>query len=187
MDSKDFVTKRAAVLSTVFKAAEAEVAYRLRRRNRAVPLQLAKLFGFLTKGRQHVLKAHSSFDIPFKQEVTNEVSELDGILLVRLGGCSAMQVRLEPDRENVVIRIVPMARATDLHGVAPWQFTTDVQLQNWSQSGSAVWQWLVARGIDSDKVERRLEALPSPVQPQAFFARRLKSPSFRSKPSLSLP
>ena len=152
-----------------------------------MPRQLAKLLGFLTKNRQPIPKAHSSFDIPFKQEVTNEVSELDGILLVRLGGCSAMQVRLEPDRESVVIRIVPMAKATYLQSVTPWQIATDVQLQSWSQSDSAVWQWLVAGGIDSGKIERRLEALPSPEQHQAFFARRLKSPAFRSKPSLSLP
>jgi hypothetical protein len=152
-----------------------------------MPSQVAKLLGFLTSHRRPLPKAHSSFDIPFKQEVTNEVSELDGILLVRLGGCSTMQVRLEPDRESVVIRIVPMARATDLQGVAPWQIATNVQLQSWSQSDAAVWQWLVARGIDSDKVERRLEALPSPAQPQAFLSRRSKNPVLRSKPSLSLP
>jgi hypothetical protein len=147
-----------------------------------MPWQLANLLRFLAKDRQPIPKSHSSFDIPFKQEVTNEVSELDGILLVRLGGCSAMQVRLQPDHESVVIRVVPMARATHLQSVAPWHSATDVQLQSWSQSDSAVWQWLVARGIDSDKVERRLQALASPGQP-----RRLKSPAFRSKPSLSLP
>jgi hypothetical protein len=144
-----------------------------------MPPQLAKLLKLLKKQSHTPAKAKSSFDIPFKQEVTNEVSELDGILLVRLGGCSAMQVRLQPDHESVVIRIVPMARATNLQGVAPWHIATDVQLQSWSQSDSAVWQWLVARGIDCGKIERRLEALPSPT-------RRSKSRAFRSKPSLSL-
>jgi len=146
-----------------------------------MPRQLAKLLGLLKKHPHTAAKAKSSFDIPFKQEVTNEVSELEGILLVRLGGCSAMQVRLElGSPESVLIRIVPMARATHLQGDAPWQSATDVQLQSWIQSDSAVWEWLVARGIDSGKIERRLEALPSPM-------RRSKSPAFRPKPSLSLP
>jgi hypothetical protein len=153
-----------------------------------MPRQLAKLLGLMKKQTQAPARAQSSFEIPFKQEVTNEVSELDGILLVRLGGCSAMQVRLELDRpESVLIRIVPMAKATHLHGDAPWQTATDSQLQSWSQSGSAIWTWLLTKGIDSGKIERRLETLPSPTQPQAFFARRSKSPDFRSKPSLSLP
>jgi hypothetical protein len=146
-----------------------------------MPGQLAKLLRLWKKQTQAPDNAKSSFDIPLKQEVTNEVSELDGILLVRLGGCSAMQVRLEPEHpESVLIRIVPMARATQLQGDALWQIATDVQLQNWIQSDSALWDWLVARGIDSGKVERRLEALPAPM-------RHSKSPAFRAKPSLSLP
>jgi len=153
-----------------------------------MPPQLAKLLKLLKKQSHTPAKAKSSFDIPFKQEVTNEVSELDGILLVRLGGCSAMQVRLEPEHaESVLIRIVPIARATHLHGDTPWQAATDFQIQTWSQTGSAIWTWLLARGIDSDEVERRLAALPPPAQPQAFFARRSKGSVFRSKPSLSLP
>jgi hypothetical protein len=152
-----------------------------------MPRQVAKLLEFLTRERQPLPKSQPSFDIPFKLEVTNEVSELDGILLVRLGGCSAMQVRLEPDHESVVIRIVPMARATDLQGVAPWQIATDVQLKSWIHSDSAIWHWLIAKGIDSGKIERRVEALPSPVQPRKVFARRWVSHAFRSKPSLSLP
>jgi hypothetical protein len=146
-----------------------------------MPHQLANFLGLWKKQAQAPGNAKSSFDIPFKQEVTNEVSELEGILLVRLGGCSAMQVRLELEHHDcVLIRIVPMARATHLQGDAPWQIATDVQLQSWIQSDSAIWQWLVARGIDSDKVERRVAALPSPM-------RRSKSLAFRSKPSLSLP
>lgn len=153
-----------------------------------MPRQLDRLLGLLKKQTQPRTKAQSSFDIPFKQEVTNEVSELDGMLLVRLGGCSAMQVRLEPEHaESVLIRIVPMARATNLRGDAPWQIATDSQLLSWSQSRPAIWTWLLAKGIDSEKVERRLKALPLPLQPQAFFARRSKGPALRSKPSLSLP
>jgi len=146
-----------------------------------MPPQLAKFLGLLKKQPHPPAKAKSSFDIPFKQEVTNEVSELEGILLVRLGGCSAMQVRLEQERpESILIRIVPMGRATHLQGDAPWQIATDLQLQSWNQSGSAIWTWLLSRGIDSDKVERRLAALPSPMH-------RSKSLPFRPKPSLSLP
>ena len=144
-----------------------------------MPRQLAKLLRLWKKQTQAPGNARPAFDIPFKQEVTNEVSELAGTLLVRLGGCSAMQVRPEPEhRESVLIRIVPMARATHLQGDAPWQNAADVQ--SWIQSDSAIWQWLVARGIDCDKVERRLAALPSPM-------RRSKTPAFRPKPSLSLP
>lgn len=148
---------------------------------------LAKLLSFLSKRPTQRPSASNSFQIPFKQEVTNEVSELDGILLVRLGGCSAMQVRLEPDRDRVFMRIVPLAKATNLQGDCLWQPVNDVQLRAWIESDFAIWRWLLSKGIDRDKIERRLEASAWPKQRPTVFARRTKSASFRSKASLSLP
>jgi hypothetical protein len=147
---------------------------------------LAKLLSFLSKRPTQRPSASNSFHIPFKQEVTNEVSELDGILLVRLGGCSAMQVRLEPGRDSVFIRIVPLAKATNLQGDCPWQPVNDVQLRAWIESDFAIWRWLLSKGIDRDKIERRLEASALSKQRPTVFARS-KSASFRSKASLSLP
>jgi hypothetical protein len=149
-----------------------------------MPGQLARLVGCLTPHfRSQRPTVNSSFDIPFKQDVTNEVSEYAGILLVRLGGCSTMQVRLQPDGESVLIRIVPMAKATRIEGEAPWQAAPDSQMRAWIQSESAVWQWLIAKGIDEGKA-RRLAESTLPVAPPAprshFFA-------LRSKSSLSLP
>lgn len=123
-------------------------------------------------------KEQSSSRIPFRQEVTNEVLEQDGILLVRLGGASAMQMRLEQDQENVLIRIVPIAKATTVHDDAPWHVATDSQLLTWLQPESAIGQWLLARGIDSDKIERRVSAslaLKPPARRPAFFFLRSKS------------
>ncbi|MGA2882518.1 MAG: hypothetical protein ABSG13_26490 [Bryobacteraceae bacterium] len=101
--------------------------------------------------------------------MTNEVSELDGILLVRLGGCSAMQVRLEPDGDSVLIRIVPLAKAMNLQGDSPWQPVHDSQLHAWIQSDFAIWRWLLAKGIDRDKIEQRLAASALPMQRPSFL------------------
>jgi hypothetical protein len=119
-----------------------------------------------------------TFDVP------DEVSEFEGALLVRLGRGSAMQVRLLPERDSVSIRIVPMAKATKLGGDAPWHAATDAQLRSWIQSDSAIWRWLMAKGVDGDTIEERLSKSAPPAE------RRSRRPAFltlRPKRSLSLP
>jgi hypothetical protein len=116
-----------------------------------MPRQLARVLGFLSpRPRIQQSNLEGPIRLPFKPEVTNEVSECNGILLVRLGRGSAMQVRLQPDRA-VSIRTVPIAQATQLEGGAPWQTASDAQLRSWIQSDSAVWRWLLAKGIHQAK------------------------------------
>jgi hypothetical protein len=103
-----------------------------------MPRQLARVLRFLSP-------RHRS------EQPMNEVSECNGILLVRLGRGSAMQVRLQPDTVGVSIRTVPLAQATQLDGGAPWQTASDIQLRSWIQSDSAVWRWLLAKGINQGK------------------------------------
>jgi hypothetical protein len=110
-----------------------------------MPCQLAKLLG---TGRR--LPLASSVD------VADEVSEHAGMLLVRLSGGSAMQVQLPAEADGVLIRTVPIAKATRMDGDSPWQTAPDSQLRAWIQSGSAIWQWLLAKGVDGDKIARRL-------------------------------
>jgi hypothetical protein len=88
--------------------------------------------------------------------VADEVSEYAGVLLVRLSGGSAMQVQLPAEADGVLIRTVPIAKATRMDGDSPWQTAPDSQLRAWIQSGSAIWQWLLAKGVDGDKIARRL-------------------------------
>jgi hypothetical protein len=131
--------------------------------------------------RFRAAKEQPSFRIPFRQEVTNEVTEMEGTLLVRLGGASAMQVRVEEDKEHVLIRTVPIAKATLLHDDANWHVATDSQLWSWIQSESAIGQWLLAHGIDSYKIERRVLATSAANMPHRrsafFFLRSKSSPS----------
>ena len=148
-----------------------------------MPYRLANLRGILAKRWSGRPKLDPSFNLPPKQEVTDEVSDFNGILLVRLGKCSAMQVRLEPDRENVSFRIVPIAKATQVRGDSPWQAATDSQLYGWMRSGCALWQWLLAQGIDSGKMERRMAESVLPVMPR----RRPSLFTLRSSNSTSLP
>ena len=77
--------------------------------------------------------------------MTNEVAEYKGILLVRLGRGSAMQLRIEPDRANVAFRVVPIAQATALNDESPWQLADESQLNAWIHPGSAIGQWLLAK------------------------------------------
>jgi hypothetical protein len=100
--------------------------------------QLARVLGFLTQGRCK--------QATLKPDTTNEVTERDGVLLVRLGRGSAMQVRLEPRRASVSFRIVPIAKATQLEGDLPWELASDDQLRGWIHSGSAIGRWLLAKG-----------------------------------------
>jgi hypothetical protein len=116
-----------------------------------MPCQLAKLLG---AGRR--LPVASSVDI------ADEVSEHAGVLLVRLRGGSAMQVQLPMEADGVLIRTVPIAKATQVDGDSPWQTAPDSQLWAWIQSGSAIWQWLLAKGVDGDKIARRLAEASMP-------------------------
>jgi hypothetical protein len=129
-------------------------------------------------------RTQSSFPIPFQQDVTNEVSEHEGILLVRLGRGSAMQVRVQPDQPSVLIRTVPIAEAKQLDGDSTWQAASDSQLWSWIQSDSAIWQWLVAKGFAGDQIARRIAetALLLTSNPRGTIF-----PALRSKSSLSLP
>ncbi|MGP0070919.1 MAG: hypothetical protein ACLPWF_03160 [Bryobacteraceae bacterium] len=85
-------------------------------------------------------------EAPFKQDMTNEVSERDGVLLVRLGRGFAMQVRRNSDGTGVLLRIVPMTKATQLEGDSPWQVAPDSQLREWIEQDSAIGRWLLAKG-----------------------------------------
>ncbi len=115
--------------------------------------QLARLFNFLApQRRSQPSNTDSTFDVPLKQDVTDEVSEYHGMLLVRLGAGSAMQVRLQPDGASVLTRIVPLAKATQLEGDSMWQAASEAQLRGWIQSNAAIWQWLVAKGVDGAKL-----------------------------------
>jgi hypothetical protein len=149
-----------------------------------MPYQLVKALGGLLARRGERGKTKRAFDIPFKQEVTNEVLEVDGVLLVRLGGCSTMQVRTESATDRILLRIVPMANARLLESDAPWQIASDSQLRSWMQSDGAIWRWLLARGIDSVKIEQRL-AESAVAAPQAH--NRIGLFPLRSKSSLSVP
>jgi hypothetical protein len=80
-------------------------------------------------------------------DIPEEVSERAGVLLVRLSRGAAMQVRPHPEAGSVLIRTVPIAKATLLGGDSPWQVASDSQVREWIQSGSAIWQWLLAKGI----------------------------------------
>jgi hypothetical protein len=96
--------------------------------------------------------------------VAEEVSEQAGVLLVRLAAGSAMQVRPQPDGASVLIRIVPIAQATQVESDAIWQVASDSWLRTWVQSNSAIWHWLLAKGIDGEKILTQLAggALPMP-------------------------
>ena len=80
-----------------------------------MPGQLARLFGFVSL-------LHRSGPIvggPFESCLSDEISEYDGVLLVRLGAGCVMQVRLRA-------RLASCVHA-------------------WIQSNAAIWRWLVAK------------------------------------------
>ncbi|MGB6943675.1 MAG: hypothetical protein WBE37_14845 [Bryobacteraceae bacterium] len=138
-----------------------------------MPCQLAKLLGAM----RHP---------PARADIMDEVSERAGTLLVRLNRGSAMQVRLQPDSGSVLIRTVPIAKVTQLAGDSPWQTASDFQLRTWIESGSAVWQWLLAQGVDSDRIVKRLD---ESIAPLASHSRRhsFSTRSTRmSQPSVTL-
>ena len=133
-----------------------------------MPRQLARVLGFLTQGLSPVPNSSTQFE----DHITDEVSEYGGNLLVRLGRGSAMQVRLQPDTANAMIRIVPIARATKLEDDSSWQPASESQLQSWIQSGSAIGRWLLAKGLDDGKIPGQMAETPI-------------CPISESKPSLS--
>jgi hypothetical protein len=146
-----------------------------------MPCQLARVLEFLRR-------KPSAPQVPFEdalsqEEMTNEVSEYDGILLVRLGRGSAMQIRLESDRASVLTRTVPLGKATRLEGDSSWQAASDSLLRSWIQSQTTIWQWLVSKGVDGDALARRIAQssapIPSDSRRHSFFGS-------RSKASLSL-
>jgi hypothetical protein len=99
--------------------------------------QLAQLFGF------PVRQPRSQ---PDSTEL-NEVSEHEGILLVRLGRGSAMQVRVQCDGAGAAFRIVPIAEAKQVSGEVPWLVASDTQLEAWIQPDSTIGRWLIANGL----------------------------------------
>ncbi len=118
--------------------------------------------------------------MPVRADIVDEVSERAGTLLVRLNRGSAMQVRLQPDTGGVLTRTVPIAKVTQLAGDSPWQAASDFQLRAWMQSGSAIWQWLLAQGMDGDTIVKRLD---KPIAPSVSRHRY----SFVTRNSVTLP
>lgn len=139
-----------------------------------MPCQLARLLG-------------ARRPPPARTDIVDEVSERAGTLLVRLNRGSVMQVRLHPDTGGVLIRTVPIAKATQLAGDSPWQAASDSELRAWMQSGSAIWQWLLAQGIDGGTVVKRVDeniAPPASRSRRHFFGTRSTR---RTEPSVTLP
>ena len=67
--------------------------------------------------------------------------------MVRLGRGSAMQLRFKPKDANITFRIVPIAKATQVNGDAPWHTASEAQIQGWMRPDSAIGQWLFAKGF----------------------------------------
>jgi hypothetical protein len=115
-----------------------------------MPGQFARLFQIMTP-------LHRAFPIvtaPLESCSSDEISEYDGVLLVRLRAGRAMQVRLRGS--DVLTRTVPIAKATQIGGYSPWQLASASRVQAWIQSNAAIWHWLVAKGIDVEATKARL-------------------------------
>jgi len=120
-----------------------------------MPGQLARLFRLAAP--HHCAPGPPSnliVDVPFDCCLSDEVSEYDGILLVRLAAGRAMQVRLRGS--DVLIRTVPIAKATQCGGHPPWQLASATYVWAWIQSDAAIGRWLVAKGIDIEATRGRL-------------------------------
>lgn len=140
-----------------------------------MPGQLAKLFG---AGWRHPLVS--------SVHIADEVSEYAGALLVRLGGGSAMQVRLHAEAGSILIRTVPIAKSTQLDGDQPWQIAADSQLRAWIQSHSAIWEWLLRQGMDGDAAARRIAESGIAESGGATVSPSQRTSTLKSKISLSL-
>jgi hypothetical protein len=115
-----------------------------------MPGQLARLFGFVTPPH----RSSSIVGALFESCLSDEISEYNGVLLVRLGAGRAMQVRLRGS--DVLTRTVPIAKAMQIGEYSPWQVASAGCVQAWIQSNAAIWQWLVAKGIDVGATKGRL-------------------------------
>ena len=115
-----------------------------------MPVQLARLFGFVAPPQ----RSSSIVGALFESCLSEEISEYNGVLLVRLGAGCAMQVRLLGS--DVLTRTVPIAKAMQIGEHPPWQLASASCVQAWIQSNAAVWRWLVAKGIDVGVTKGRL-------------------------------
>jgi hypothetical protein len=115
-----------------------------------MPGQLALLFGFVAP----LHRACPIVGAPFESCLSEETSEYDGVLLVRLSAGRAMQVRLLGS--EVLTRTVPIAKAMQIGEHPPWQLASASCVQAWIQSNAAIWRWLVTKGIDVGATNNRL-------------------------------
>jgi hypothetical protein len=122
--------------------------------------------------------------VQLARDMMDEVSEYEQVLLVRLGRGSAMQLRIEPDEAGVLFRIVPIAKATQLKGEVPWQLASDSQLRAWIHPDSAIGRWLLAKGVDGEKLARQFDEDAPRITTRA---KRPFLPAPRSKSSPSMP
>jgi hypothetical protein len=115
-----------------------------------MPGQLARLLGFVAAPDRR----SSIGGALIESCLSDEVSEYDGVLLVRLGAGRAMQVRLR--ESEVLTRTVPIANAMQIGEHPPWQLAPASCVLEWIQSNAAIWQWLVAKGADAGAIKSRL-------------------------------
>jgi hypothetical protein len=121
-----------------------------------MPGQLARLFGFVEPPH----RTSSIVGALLESCLSDETSEFDGVLLVRLGAGRAMQVRLRGS--DVLTRTVPIAKAKQIGEHPPWQLASATCVQAWIQSNAAIWRWLVAKDIDVGATKGRLAQAMSP-------------------------
>jgi hypothetical protein len=107
-----------------------------------MPGRLARLLGFVAPPRRSSLIVGALFE----SCLSEEISEYDGVLLVRLSAGRALQVRLRGS--DVLTRTVPISKAMQIGEHPPWQIASASCVQAWIQSNAAIWRWLVAKGID---------------------------------------
>jgi|SRR5580704_6582119 hypothetical protein len=83
--------------------------------------------------------------------------EFQGVLLQDLQNGRAMQVRLEPGRDDVKTRQVPADKINDVESDAPeWTSAAGYILATWIEDNSPVWKWLQEKGIDETGVKLRM-------------------------------
>ena len=87
-----------------------------------------------------------------KLDPTQEVSEHQGVLLVRLGRGSAMQVRVTADAAAALYRIVAIATVKHVDDDRAWQRASDGQIRAWLHDDSPIGRWLRAKGFECDPV-----------------------------------
>jgi len=65
-----------------------------------------------------------------------------------------MQVRLRGSA--VLTRTVPIAKKMQIGERPPWQIASARCVRAWIESNAAIWRWLVAKGIDVEATNNRL-------------------------------